>query len=123
MDECECSVTRGSPSTRDGVRAAAAARTRFGRRGTSMTGLVDRLFVGRAPELTRSRVALDEARAGHPQLVVVEGPGGIGKTTLLERFVAGENDLTVLRASGEQWEKALLPYGLLDQLVKVASTE
>ena len=70
-----------------------------------MTGLVDRLFVGRAPELARLRVALDEARAGHPQLVVLEGPGGIGKTTLLERFLAGENDLAVLRVSGEQWEK------------------
>jgi DNA-binding NarL/FixJ family response regulator len=88
-----------------------------------MTGLVDRLFVGRLTELARLRASLDEARAGRPQLVVLEGPGGIGKTTLLERFVAGENDLTVLRASGEQWEKALLPYGLLDQLVRVASTE
>ena len=84
-----------------------------------MANLDDEVFVGRQAELDSLRAALDQARRGHPQLVVLQGPGGIGKTTLLDRFLDRESDLTVLRVSGEQWEK-LLPYGLLDQLARVA---
>jgi predicted ATPase len=84
-----------------------------------MADLDDEVFVGRQTELNNLRAALDQARHGVPQIVVLEGPGGIGKTTLLDRFLNQESDLTVLRVSGEQWEK-LLPYALLDQLARVA---
>ena len=84
-----------------------------------MADLDDEVFVGRQAELDSLRAALDQAGRGHPQIVALQGPGGIGKTTLLDRFLGRENDLTVLRVSGEQWER-LLPYGLLDQLARVA---
>ena len=84
-----------------------------------MADLDAEVFVGRRAELDNLRAALDQARQGNPQIVVLQGPGGIGKTTLLDRFLNQESDLTVLRVSGEQWEN-LLPYGLLDQLARVA---
>ena len=84
-----------------------------------MADLDAEVFVGRQAELDNLRAALDQARQGNPQIVVLQGPGGIGKTTLLDRFLNQESDLTVLRVSGEQWEN-LLPYGLLDQLARVA---
>jgi AAA ATPase domain len=40
-------------------------------------------FVGRQPMLARLRRMLEQARAGQPRLVLIEGPAGIGKTTLV----------------------------------------
>src|SRR3954454_2693129 len=77
------------------------------------------IFVGRKKELSILRSAVDRARAGQPQVVLISGSAGIGKTALVDRFLAGENDVQVLRASGEPWE-ALVPFGLVDQLVRAA---
>ena len=49
----------------------------------------------------------------------MEGPSGIGKSELIDRFLDEEPELTVLRASGEQWE-AFVAYGVADQLMRVA---
>ncbi len=76
-------------------------------------------FVGRAAELSALRAILCEVRSGQPRTVLVEGPSGIGKTALIERFLLGEEEVQVLRASGEQWE-ALVAYGVIDQLLRVA---
>jgi hypothetical protein len=47
------------------------------------------VLVGREVELGRLKAASDEqARAQQPRLMLVEGSSGIGKTALLERFVA-----------------------------------
>ena len=45
-------------------------------------------LVGREPELARLDQALTLARAGQRQVVFVTGEAGIGKTTLVEAFVA-----------------------------------
>jgi DNA-binding winged helix-turn-helix (wHTH) protein len=45
-------------------------------------------LVGRAPELARLHAALAEARRGHRQMVLVMGDAGIGKSALVDRFVA-----------------------------------
>jgi DNA-binding winged helix-turn-helix (wHTH) protein/predicted ATPase len=45
-------------------------------------------FVGRQAELAALQTALDEAKGGVPQLVFVAGEAGIGKTTLVRRFLA-----------------------------------
>ena len=50
-----------------------------------------------------------------PGLVVVEGPPGIGKTALVNRFLESAEDAHVLRASGEESE-ANLAFGVLTQL-------
>ena len=50
---------------------------------------------------------------------VVQGDAGIGKTLLIEQFLDGETDMTVLRATGEPWE-AFVAFGVIDQLMRVA---
>ena len=59
------------------------------------------------------------ARGGQPTVVLVEGEGGIGKSTLLARFAGGLAGATVLRASGDEAELRL-PYGIVGQLVSSA---
>ena len=78
-----------------------------------------RSFVGRQAELTALRAELAAVRSGRPRVVLLEGTPGIGKTALLDRFLDDESDLTVLRATGEQWE-AFVAYGVVDQLMRVA---
>ncbi|HEY7816072.1 MAG TPA: AAA family ATPase, partial [Nakamurella sp.] len=82
-------------------------------------------FVGRRAELGVLRACLDDARAGRPRMVLIEGPAGIGKTALLDRLAtdcARDPAVVVLRASGDENEE-LLAYGLLRQLVRSAGPE
>ncbi len=76
-------------------------------------------FVGRAAEMGALRAELNTVRSGTPRVLVVQGDAGIGKTQLLEQFLAGETDLTVLRATGEPWE-AFVAFGVVDQIMRVA---
>jgi ATP/maltotriose-dependent transcriptional regulator MalT len=78
-------------------------------------------FVGRQSMLAHLRRMLEQARAGQPRLVLIEGPAGIGKTTLVRRFLAEAGERCVLRASGEEAE-ASLPFGVLAQLLAAAPT-
>ena len=77
------------------------------------------IFVGRADELAVLEAAAAAARRGHPQVVLVEGEAGAGKSSLLARFAAGLAGAAVLRASGDEAE-LLLPYGVVGQLVASA---
>ncbi|WP_202446715.1 MULTISPECIES: helix-turn-helix transcriptional regulator [Streptomycetaceae] len=52
------------------------------------TQSVSPVFVGRDRELTVLRAALDRAGAGEPQALLVGGEAGVGKTRLLEEFLA-----------------------------------
>ncbi len=79
-------------------------------------------FVGRLPALARLRQALAQARAGRPQLALVEGPGGIGKTALVRRFLSEAEVGCVLRASGDE-DEASLEFGVLTQLVAHAPAQ
>lgn len=74
-------------------------------------------FVGRDGELTTLVDRLERARGGRPQVVVVEGDPGTGKTALLEAFLDRAPACTVLRAGGEQAEE-LISYGIVEQLVR-----
>ncbi len=76
-------------------------------------------FVGRLDELGLLRVALEEADGGNPRFVLVEGASGMGKTALLQRFLATAAGVRVLRAGGEH-EEHLLPYGVAEQLARSA---
>jgi predicted ATPase/DNA-binding winged helix-turn-helix (wHTH) protein len=49
-------------------------------------------FVGREPELTRLQATFARARRGERQVVFVSGEAGIGKTTLVDRFLAQVQD-------------------------------
>ncbi|MFG3438825.1 AAA family ATPase [Nonomuraea sp. NPDC047897] len=72
-------------------------------------------FVGRVHELERLDKVFEQVRAGIPHLVLVDGAAGIGKTTLVRRFLSGRPELPVLHASGDENETDL-PYGVLSQL-------
>jgi DNA-binding winged helix-turn-helix (wHTH) protein/tetratricopeptide (TPR) repeat protein len=54
-------------------------------------------FVGREEALARLRSAWDSARGGKRSVVWVAGEPGIGKTTLIEHFVAGLGDVACAR--------------------------
>jgi len=79
-------------------------------------------FVGRQAEFTLLRAKLDEARSGHPGIVLIEGAPGIGKTALVDRFVRESVGVCALRASGEESE-SLLTYGVVDQLLRPAGPD
>ncbi|NUL02167.1 AAA family ATPase [Streptomyces lunaelactis] len=75
------------------------------------------LFFGRADELSRMSDRLDRAMRSEPQTVVVDGPAGIGKTSLARRFRASlDPSCCVLWASGEEIEMQL-PYGVVTHLL------
>jgi len=61
--------------------------------------------------------ALARARSGDGQVIVVEGPGGIGKTSLLAaaRATAREAGMLTLHARGSELERAF-PFGIVRQL-------
>lgn len=74
-------------------------------------------FVGRGPELDRLAEYAAEVKAGHPRLVLVEGPAGIGKTSLVDASTAALDDGWLrLTVSGDEAEMRL-PYGLLTRML------
>jgi DNA-binding CsgD family transcriptional regulator len=78
-------------------------------------GGISECFVAREGELSALHGALREARDGRPVVVAVEGEPGIGKTTLLRRFLAGAPDVVTLWASGDETEVSL-DHGISSQL-------
>ena len=75
--------------------------------------------MGREPELGTLGGLLTAVRSGQPRTVLIEGRPGIGKTALVEQFLAAEEDVHVLRAGGERWE-ALVSYGVVELLLRGA---
>ena len=74
-----------------------------------------RVFVGREQELDALETALAAARAGEPQVVVVQGEAGIGKSSLILEFLGRQRGLPAIMASGETAE-TVLPFGVVKQL-------
>lgn len=60
-------------------------------------------FVGRGEEISELQRALDATRAGESVCVVVEGPSGIGKTSLVDHFVNAlpAHSLAAVRAAAD----------------------
>lgn len=78
-------------------------------------------FVGRVAELAALGRQLDQAAAGHGHVVLVTGPAGMGKSTLIRHWLSSLPDLAgTLVASGDQ-EESTLSGGLLEQLARSAS--
>ncbi|MFH9552713.1 AAA family ATPase [Streptomyces sp. NPDC017435] len=74
-------------------------------------------FFGRVSALEQLGDRLARAARSEPQIVLVDGPAGIGKTSLVQRFLASAHPgCHVLRASGEEMEMHL-PYGVVAQLL------
>lgn len=84
-------------------------------------------FVGRASQLNRLRNLFDEVRAGTSRIVFVAGEPGIGKTSLINRFLdsLGE-DATVLTSLGHcvEGHGGVEPYyPVLDALTQLVHGE
>ena len=75
------------------------------------------VFVGRESELRALHDAFAEASAGHSQVLIVQGEAGIGKTTLVERFLSELPATRVLRASGDDSESHV-SFAIADQLLR-----
>lgn len=80
------------------------------------------LFVGRSHELSVLTEGFRVASGGAVVSVLVEGEAGIGKTTLVERFLAELPDVRVLRASGDESE-ATVRFAVADQLLRAAGLD
>ena len=80
------------------------------------------LFIGRDGELAALHAALDTAAGGRPVLALVDGLSGMGKTTLVQRFlkeVSIEPGTVVL--SGKCSERESIPYKALDSVMDALS--
>ena len=75
------------------------------------------VFVGRESELRALHDAFAQASGGHSQVLIVEGEAGIGKTTLVERFLSELTVTRVLRASGHESESHV-SFAIADQLLR-----
>jgi DNA-binding CsgD family transcriptional regulator len=73
------------------------------------------VFVGRTEELGVLEREFARARAGESRLVLIEGEPGVGKSSLLSKFVSRLAGAWVLRGGGDESEM-LVPYGVLAQL-------
>jgi Fic family protein len=71
------------------------------RDGSILNVVRQRSFVGRRLELDVLQQEFEEVRRGASRVVLLEGPSGIGKTTLLERFLTRTSELIRPRL-GEQ---------------------
>lgn len=116
-------LLRRDPATRAGAAEILAA---VGRTYSAATLAVEQTaatqpFVGRADELAQLGAAFEEARRGGTACVLVTGPSGIGKTTLIHAFLDSLGDAAlVLR--GRCYERETVPYQALDGLVDALTT-
>ncbi len=108
---------------RVGQQGAAVSLIPVEREPTSVSST--ELFVGRAAELAALRSAWNRAQGGETVIAQVRGPSGIGKTALVERFLAEVMDVSdtavggrpavVLR--GRCYERESVPYKAFDGIV------
>jgi DNA-binding CsgD family transcriptional regulator len=73
-------------------------------------------FVGREHELAELEAGLESARSGVPQILLLEGRPGIGKTALLSAWIERITDARVCMVSANEFEVDL-PFGVLTQLI------
>ena len=67
----------------------------------------ERVFAGRALELELLAEALAAASSGEPQIALVQGEAGIGKSWLVFEFLGRHPEMPVIAASGEAAETVL----------------
>lgn len=87
-----------------------------------MRGRLESPFVGREQELAMLELCLAEARSAEPRVVVLDGEPGIGKSTLLSRFIASVPGAAMLRATGDEAESRV-SYGVVEQLLADAEDD
>ncbi|HEV7922191.1 MAG TPA: protein kinase [Thermoanaerobaculia bacterium] len=85
----------------------------------TQTRRLDAPFVGRSAELQMLQDAMATARNGQAVTVLIQGRSGMGKSTLVRRFIeeARADDRSVVVLSGRCYEQESLPYKALDNLI------
>ncbi|WP_263984180.1 helix-turn-helix transcriptional regulator [Streptomyces sp. HPF1205] len=68
--------------------------------GTVQTQVLSPVFIGRDAELNRLAAALAATHGGEPQAVLIGGEAGVGKTRLVERFLAAVRETGAVTAVG-----------------------
>lgn len=87
-------------------------------RPTSVPPIPAARLVGREQQLGQLEDAFHRAQAGKPVLVCVHGPSGIGKSTLLEKFVDQQaRDSSALVLRGRCYERESVPYKGVDAVI------
>jgi len=109
------------PEILDRLRAARPGDgVRIGRRSLrpSTTTGSSRAFVGREAELSVLRQGLRRASRGEAVLTLISGASGIGKTTLIQRFLkeVAQTPRTLV-LSGRCYEREAVPFKGLDSVV------
>ena len=80
------------------------------------------LFVGRQAELAAMKDAFETAEGGRPVVLFVNGPSGIGKSALVERFLEGlEERQSAVVFEGRCYERESVPYKACDSLIDALS--
>jgi class 3 adenylate cyclase/tetratricopeptide (TPR) repeat protein len=74
-------------------------------------------FVGRQRELARIERALDDARGGHPRVVLITGEAGAGKSRLCSEFIARAPGVG-LHAAGTLSHGRMLPFHVILELAR-----
>ena len=77
---------------------------------------MDAIFVGREAELVDLDALVRRAATQAPAVALVEAPAGVGKSAVLDRFIARTTDALVVRVSGDESEAAIA-FGVYDQLL------
>ena len=77
----------------------------------------EEVFVGREDELATLRAAFADVGQGRSRALVIEGEAGIGKSALVERFLAELDGVEQLRAGGDESESHVR-FAIADQLLR-----
>jgi len=119
-DLCMALLTRDPSRRADGAAILAALgqeRPKLARAGT-LNERAGADFVGRASHLAALRSALDDARDGRGVAVLVSGRSGMGKSALVDRFLAevdGKGEALIF--AGRCFERESVPHKSLDAVV------
>jgi predicted ATPase len=114
-------LLRADPAARPGaqeIRERLGVEEREFRGGTATEST--QTFIGRDTELRELEDAFVDVLAGKRRTVVVEGEPGIGKSALVQKFLASLRDRTVI-LSGRSYEQESVPFKGLDAIVDALS--
>jgi eukaryotic-like serine/threonine-protein kinase len=121
LSELAMALLHPDPTRRPGhaelIIALQAPRTR-----TDHAGPVVHALVGRGEQLAALQSALLRTREGNPSLLFVCGRSGMGKSTLVQQFIAGAQEREgALVLSGRCYEREQLPHKAFDALIDALS--